>query len=75
MSSEALYDVVIFERATGRVETIIGKHLRHDTSFHTAEKRYETALSRINSAYDVAIVEARRYVTGEILAREEGRDA
>jgi hypothetical protein len=42
-----------------------------DTGFHNAEKRLETALSRINEHYGAVIVPAGKYRKGDKL---EARD-
>lgn len=42
------WDVVIYEMATRKVVSVAGTGLREEGSFHTVDKRIETALSRIN---------------------------
>lgn len=68
--TEPLFDVVIYERATRTVDAIIGKDMLLNTGFYNARKRRETAVDRINEHYDVAIVEAGRYVKGNVLPEE-----
>lgn len=69
MSDETreLYDVVIYERATKKIDTIAGKDLPEEGSFHTVGKRMETVLERINEAYGVRAVEAGKYAKGDVL--------
>jgi hypothetical protein len=60
------YDVIIYEIESGRVDTIAGKDMPLDSgSFHTAEKRLETVLPRLNGHYNAAIVPAGVYSVGK----------
>lgn len=65
--NEALYDVVIYETATNLIESIVGRDLRLNEGFYNAEKRAETAWSRVNDRYAVAIVAAGAYSEGDTL--------
>jgi hypothetical protein len=69
--TDPLFDVLIYKRDTRQVDSVIGKNMPRDTGFYNAEKRRETALSRINAHYDVAIVEAGRYDKGDVLTVED----
>lgn len=63
-----LYDVVIFDYATRTVYSVFGKDLPLRTgSFHTAEKRLETVLPRLNDHYGAAIVPAGKYEKDSVL--------
>ena len=64
--SDKLYDVIIYEYATGKVESVPGKSMRMHKGYHNAEKRLDTVLSRINDAYSAAIVDEGKYKKGDI---------
>ena len=49
-----LFDVVIRENKTGKVESVIGKNLTE----RQAERREMTGLMRINENYHVAVIPA-----------------
>lgn len=66
-----LFDVVIYNLHTSEIDAVVGERLRLDTGFHNAEKRLETALSRINDRYNAVIVPAGKYRKGDKL---EARD-
>ena len=66
-TTEQLYDVVIYEIETGRIDTIVGKEMKKNTGFYNAEKRVATTLERINNNYSIEIVEAGKYKKGDIL--------
>ena len=63
------FDVVVYEMRSRKVESVIGKNMpRSKGSFHTAEKRLDTAFSRINlERYSACIVEAGKYSVGDVL--------
>jgi len=67
MNNEKRYDVVIFEIATRKIDTIAGTDLPESGSFHTVDKRIDTVLPRLNDAYNVVAVEAGKYRKGDIL--------
>lgn len=65
--TKRLYDVVIYEIATRKVDTIAGKDLPESGSFHTVGKRLETVLPRLNEYYSCRSVEAGKYQVGDVL--------
>jgi hypothetical protein len=70
MTPEPLYDVVIYERSTRHVYSVVGTNLRRYGGCYNAEKRRETALTWINARYAVAIFAAGRYGKGDVLPQE-----
>ena len=67
MAKEKLYDVVVYETATGLIESVVGENMRRNTGFYNAEKRAETLWSRINEHYAVKIVPAGKFKKGDKL--------
>lgn len=65
---EPLFDVVIYERDSRKVESIIGRDMRMDTGFHNANRLLGTAQERINDRYDAMIVPAGLYAVGDVVA-------
>lgn len=65
--TKELFDVVIYELATRKIDTIAGTNLPESGSFHTVDKRMETVWLRLNDAYSVRAVEAGKYKKGDIL--------
>jgi len=61
------YDVVIYELATGKIESIPGKAMQMDKGFYNAEKRLGTVCSRLNEHYSAVIVNAGNYKKDDIL--------
>lgn len=60
------YDVIIYALETGLVESVAGKDMPLDSGrFHTAEKRLDTVLPRLNDHYNAAIVPAGVYQVGK----------
>lgn len=72
MSEEKLWDVVIYEKATKKIDAIIGANLRSwdgkGSDRSTMEGRVATGLSRINERYDCEAVEAGKYKEGDTLS-------
>jgi hypothetical protein len=68
-STEELFDVVIYEIATGRVGVLAGERLRRNTGFYNAEKRLETVLmhGNLNDRYTARIVPAGVFAKGDVL--------
>lgn len=66
--TEQLYDVVIYEKATGIVDAVVGTNMRSwdgtGSGRNTAELRVQTAEERINERYAAVAVEAGRYKKG-----------
>ena len=62
-----LYDVVIYEIATRKIDTIAGKDLPKSGSFHTVNKRLETVAPRLNEDYAVRAVAPGKYAKGDVL--------
>lgn len=69
--SEPLYDVVIYEKATGKIDAIIGTNMRRwdgtGTGRNTAELRVQTGEERINENYGCKMVVAGKYQKGDVL--------
>ena len=65
--TEQLYDVVIYEIATRKIDTIAGKDLRRDSGHYNAERRLDTVLPRLNNRYNAEVVEAGKYQKGDVL--------
>jgi hypothetical protein len=63
--NEPLFDVVIYEIATRRIDTIIGTDMKlwdgTGSGRNTADLRKQTGQERVNDRFDVAIVPAGRY--------------
>jgi sulfite reductase alpha subunit-like flavoprotein len=74
---EELFDVVIFERATRRVDSVIGERMPkwngRGTGRNTAELRQQTGMERVNHAYGVEIVPAGKYKKGDIITMKAYR--
>lgn len=70
-ATEELFDVVIFEIATRKIDTVIGHSMRKwdgkGTGRNTAELRQQTGRERVNERYDVEIVESEKYKAGDVL--------
>jgi hypothetical protein len=68
---EKLYDVVIYEIATGKIDSVIGRQMRQwdgtGSGRNSAELRVQTGQSRVNDKYSCTMVEAGRYGKGDIL--------
>lgn len=69
--SDKLYDVVIYEKATRKIDAIIGTNMRcWDGIGHgrnTAELRVQTGQERINEHFECEMVEAGKYQEGDVL--------
>jgi len=65
--SEQLYDVVIYEIATHKIETVVGKDMHREKGHFNAERRLETVLPRLNDRYNAEIVEAGKFGQGDVL--------
>ena len=66
-----LFDVVIFELETHRVDSVIGKGMKREGRYNSAETRLDTVLGRLNERYCAAIVPAGKYDKGSTLAAED----
>lgn len=66
--TDQLYDVVIYEIATRKIDTIAGKDLRLASGHYNAERRLDTVLPRLNDRYNAEIVEAGKYRKGDVFA-------
>lgn len=55
-----LWDVIIYEYATGVVDSVAGKNMQRSVGYYNAEKRLETVLPRLNDRYGAKIVPAGR---------------
>ena len=65
-ATEQLYDVIIYEIATGKIDAIVGERMQRYKGYYNAEKRLETAFMRINDRFNVEIVESGRYKKGDV---------
>ena len=69
--TEQLYDVVIYEKATRKIDTIIGTNMRSwdgtGSGRNTAELRVQTGEERINDRYECEMVEAGKFKKGDVL--------
>ena len=72
---ELLFDVVIYEIATRRVDAVIGKAMPlwdgTGTGRNTADLRKQTGQERVNDRFDVAIVPTGKYEKDQVLTPEE----
>ena len=72
--TEQLYDVVIYEKATRKIDAVIGKDMKrwdgHGSERNTAELRVQTGQERINDHYDCEMVVAGKYQRGDVLPDE-----
>ena len=72
--TEQLYDVVIYEIATRKIDAIIGKDMKRwdgtGSGRNTAELRQQTGEERINERYAVEIVDAGKFHKGDLLPNE-----
>ena len=64
---ETLYDVVIYQLATGKIESIPGKAMQMDIGQFNAVRRLRTVCKRINEHYSAVIVGAGQYEIGDFL--------
>jgi len=66
-----LWDVVIFEKATRKIDAIIGKLMRRwdgtGSGRNTADLRLQTGQERINDHFDVKIVKTNKWKKGDVL--------
>lgn len=64
-----LYDVVIYEIATRKIDAVIGRNLKSwdgtGTRRGTAELRVQNGLDRINDRFGCIQVEAGKYQVGD----------
>jgi hypothetical protein len=67
-STAPLFDVVVYEVATSKVESIVGSKLRRNGGRPNAEFRLDTILGRLNERFTAAIVPTGRYSTGATVA-------
>jgi hypothetical protein len=69
---EELYDVVIYEKATRKIDTIIGENMKswdgNGSGRNTAELRVQTGRERINERYECEMVPAGKYQKGDVLS-------
>lgn len=70
--TEELYDVVIYEKATRKIASIIGTNMRsydgEGSGHNTAEMRVQTGQERINEHYECEMVTAGKYQKGDVLS-------
>jgi hypothetical protein len=73
--NEQLYDVVIYEKATRKIDAIIGKDLKcwdgQGSGRNTAELRVQTGQERINERYGCRMVAAGQYQNGDVLPNDQ----
>lgn len=69
--TEELYDVVIYEKATRKIDAVIGTNMRswdgRGTGRSSAELRVQTGQERINDAYECEMVAAGKYKDGDVV--------
>ena len=69
--TEQLYDVVIYEIATGKIDAVIGKDMKSwdgvGSGRSTAEMRMQTGQERINDRFDCVMVSAGTLQRGDTL--------
>lgn len=69
--SEQLYDVVIYEKYTRKIDSIIGTKIKSwdgkGSGRNTAELRVQTGQERISNRYECEMVEASKYNKGDVL--------
>lgn len=69
--TEELHDVVIYEKTTRKIDTIIGTKMKswdgRGSGRNTAELRMQTGQERINDRYECTMVEAGKYKKGDVL--------
>lgn len=69
--TEELFDVVIYEKATRKIATIIGTNMRSwdgtGSGRNTAEIRVQTGEERINERYSCEAVAAGIYKKGDVI--------
>ena len=66
-NNDSTYDVVIYHIDTRRVEKIVGKNMKRHGRYNSAERRLDTALSRINDDYYARIVPSGKCKVGNVL--------
>lgn len=59
------YDVIVYEINSNKVSRVVGKNLRRDGAFNSAQSRLDTMLSRINANYNAEIVPTGTYKEGD----------
>lgn len=66
---EQLYDVFIYEAATGKIESVIGQSLKSwdgaESERNTAELRVQTGQERINDRFRCEMFEVGKYQKGD----------
>lgn len=69
--TKELYDVVIYEKATRKIDAVIGTKMKswdgNGGGRNTAELRMQTGQEQINERYDCIMVEAGKYQKGDVL--------
>lgn len=70
-----LFDVVIYEKSTRKIDAIIGTNMRSwdgiGSGRNTAELRVQTGQERINEHYECEMVPAGKYKKGDVIERTE----
>jgi hypothetical protein len=70
MTDTPLFDVIVFEEATMKIDSIVGSGLRYDTGHQNARSRLSLIRGRLNDLFDAEIVPHKRYNKGDIYVRE-----
>lgn len=71
MSDANLFDVVIANCESRKIVAVVGKNLRRGgPGLNTAERRVDTAESRINDEHFAEIVQAGKFKEGDVLPKE-----
>lgn len=66
-TTDKLWDVVIVEIRTGKIESFAGDHMRRSGGFHCAERRADTVLGRLNENFTTRIVPTNTYKLGDVI--------
>ena len=69
--TEELYDVVIYDKSTRKIDTIVGTNMKswdgNGSGRNTAELRVQSVQDRINDRYECTVVAAGKYKKGDVL--------
>jgi len=70
MKHKKLWDVLIVETKSRKIESVAGTDLPESGSFHTVDKRLLTVADRINDNYFVVAVDAGQFKKGAVLPND-----
>lgn len=66
-----LRDVVIYEIATKKIDTIAGKAMEYDGPRECVSRRLATVLPRLNDRYDACSVPSGKYEKGDVIDKDD----